>query len=545
MQPTLSLLILFLLISSIISCFSRVEDTVIQNSQGTPKEQQGIRKLKLIKARVIMRHGDRTTVYKPKKESFQKKLDSFFGTPGILDDTICTTRKFKIENMVKNFGLKIKHFLKQYEMANSTLNSKGSPKITPYKFEDYPKELIPGQSCYYGQLTEIGVRGSQNLGKQLHVRFFDKENNVIAFEQQKTFREDISIQKKANSDYFSMFSATSCFPYVKQVLFAKKENQEIDNFLKKYTNFKENPKIGLTNLVILDRNLPSSGIFDSISLRSTNYDRTIETVEQVFIGIINELKKEIPENEQQTFREIPMTVEDPKTTILVVNDNSLAAIFKIMRDCEKSELWKKHHESEFVHNLKQSISSAICKDNSLGPECEKLDDFPSLESIFDIFICRNSHAEFLKKKGLLPENLLNDLLKNAEKEWYFYMQDGQYAFKTMVSYLDDLLTSFKSAKHNHRIELDGGHDASLAPLLRLFDLIGVFGTRPGYNSHFIFELFESENNKAQNYVVVSYDGKSVNLPFCEEKLGDFSLCTLEEFESFVIFLKSITKLLEN
>ncbi|KAF7731246.1 hypothetical protein EC973_000662 [Apophysomyces ossiformis] len=274
---------------------------------------------------------------------------------------------------------------------------------------------------------------------------------------------------------------------------------------------------------------------NAVYLRSTDYPRTQESVQQLIAGGLYPPEKRLP-----GFA-LKIRTRDPRVDNMFPNPNC-----NRLRQLAKEF---KHTVAEMCADQMTSISERLknhVKEVSL-------DSHPSANGIMDTLISAKVHGFSLPED--IDDTLMRDLEDVVVKEWFYGAIASQEVRRLGLGRLagdiqDRMVrradgSDKKIGEDGYKLAVYSGHDTTVGPLLII---LGGFDMRwPPFGSSIIFELFKQKGSSGwkglfskqeDHYVRVRYNNKVLELPGCADKgnhhaNGDKSLCTLDAFKKIV------------
>ncbi|ORZ08631.1 histidine phosphatase superfamily [Absidia repens] len=276
--------------------------------------------------------------------------------------------------------------------------------------------------------------------------------------------------------------------------------------------------------------LPDQFDAKQIYIRSTDYARTQESVQQMIAGGLYPSEK-----------------------------RSDDAIIQIRTRCLRlRQLSKQFHAtvSEMHKDLSTSLSNRLKK--HVGHV--SLDSHPSANGVFDTVVAAKVHGFDLPKE--FDDQVIRDLEQIVVDEWFYsHIVSNEVRRLGLGRLMGDIRdrmirradgTDHKVGEQDYKLAVYSGHDTTIGPLLII---LGGYDNRwPPFGSSIIFELYKTKgsttnsnkigwfgSNKKEHddhFVRVRFNSKILQLPGCAEKgkhhsNGDQSLCTLEAFKKIV------------
>ncbi|KAI9345447.1 histidine phosphatase superfamily [Pilaira anomala] len=261
---------------------------------------------------------------------------------------------------------------------------------------------------------------------------------------------------------------------------------------------------------------------DSIYLRSSDYIRTQESVQQLIAGGL------YPKEKQPKGTSLKLHIRDPRDDLMFPNPN-----------CYRLRLLAKEF-TKTVSNMMQDKFKSLSKRLSPYVSSVSLDSHPSANGILDTLIAAKVHG-FELPKDIDQEEILRDLEEIVVKEWFYGAMKSNEVRRLGLGRLmgvirDRMILKEKDVDDKDKLKLAvySGHDTTVAPMLII---LNVFDERwPPFGSAILFELFKEKQGQ-EHYVRVKYNETTVQIPTCSiegnHRKGDKSLCTLDAFKKAI------------
>ncbi|RIA89614.1 histidine phosphatase superfamily, partial [Glomus cerebriforme] len=282
-------------------------------------------------------------------------------------------------------------------------------------------------------------------------------------------------------------------------------------------------------LKFLDKNLSNN---KSLFLRSTNYARTLESLQQLVIGGL------YPSQYRSDSYVLNIHTRDLYYETLH-QSAKCKRLMKLIR--QFNEFSKSRYESDLQYltdKLKPIINEV------------KLNSNPSLNGIFDTVTAAKANKISIPKE--FTDEIVDKIDEISTGEWFygFYetLEMRRLAIGRFLAELREIILSKvnnTSETKDLKFAIYSGHDSTIAPLITTFN---AYNHRwPKFNSHLTLELFESKEKSSffklfssaqdNHYIRVKYNDKILELPACQNDgqhhPNDKSLCTLKAFLSLV------------
>ncbi|DBB06874.1 TPA: hypothetical protein ACH3X3_009533 [Trebouxia sp. C0006] len=259
--------------------------------------------------------------------------------------------------------------------------------------------------------------------------------------------------------------------------------------------------------------LPAQYEDGAVSGRTTNFSRTIATLQGVLTGLY-------PEAAQP----IPVATASDMDEIMFANVLSCERLADVMKRA-RYELRESREKDEHAKQLQQKVKDV------LG---DKSDDSIAFLDLHDAMTVIKSHNKQLPEG--MTEDLLMDINKEASKRMFALVAPGvelshreellKLSMGRMFDSVVQRMRQCADGESKHQMYMYSGHDTTIMPLLAT--LGQDITTWPPYVSNVIFEMWESQKDgKKQEYVKVLVNGKEVDLP----DMLPGHVCTLESFQN--------------
>ncbi|KAG0168619.1 hypothetical protein DFQ28_005104 [Apophysomyces sp. BC1034] len=278
-------------------------------------------------------------------------------------------------------------------------------------------------------------------------------------------------------------------------------------------------------------------VFDdkSVYLRSSDYGRTQESVQQLIAGGLYPPEKRAPEFV------LKIRTRDPREDNMFPNPN-----------CHRLRQLAKEFTKTVAEMCADDLRSISERLKNYVNEVS-LDSHPSANGILDTLVSAQVHG------FSIPDDIDDKLLRDVEdvvvKEWFYGAIQSQEVRRLGLGRLAGDIQDRMVRRANgsdkeigedeYKLAVYSGHDTTVGPLLII---LGGFDMRwPPFGSSIIFELFKQKGSSGwkglftkqeDHYVRVRYNNKVLELPGCSDKgkhhaNGDKSLCTLDAFKKIV------------
>lgn len=254
--------------------------------------------------------------------------------------------------------------------------------------------------------------------------------------------------------------------------------------------------------------LPSTFHPSSVYLRSTEYARTIESVQCLFSGLYPQAT-------------LPITLN--------IRKEQDETMFPSGR-CPRLKQLEMEFRESFLRDYSDRISSIKKKLNGLFQVPDEFGNYPSIHGLFDSVYCAKEHK--------ISENIVtNEDMKELEKlsaaEWYTVFKKSKEAVRLGIGRLVNeiainIQSKIKGLSKDLKLIVFSGHDTSIAPLLAAFDVLG--DEWPPFASNIILELFEEKQSPNKHHVRLIFNGNYMKMPACKSTIdGRPELCPINEF----------------
>lgn len=255
-----------------------------------------------------------------------------------------------------------------------------------------------------------------------------------------------------------------------------------------------------------------------IHLRSTNFPRTIESLQCLLHGLLPFLKDNSSD-------------KSLKAVMVSVQDEYIETMYGSSRCAKFRQLLSKYAEkfakdsAEEVRRLKENLPSVFLQKDPFG-------NLPSVFGIYDTLICRKEHG--LQLPDGINELTLAKLERLAFNEWFGIFEESTEAVKFAIGrFFRELDSNFY--RRDRKLCVYSGHDSTIAPIVSIFEG-GLSKKTPPFAAHIVFELFDTVNRSSQSdekFVRVIYNGQPMILPRCKDPENHYesdpSICKLTEF----------------
>ena len=261
---------------------------------------------------------------------------------------------------------------------------------------------------------------------------------------------------------------------------------------------------------------------ESIYLRSSDYIRTQESVQQLVAGGL------YPKGKRPQDVTLKLRIRDPRDDLMFPNPN-----------CYRLRLLSKEF-NKTVSSMMQDKFKSLTKRLSNYVDNVSLVSHPSANGILDTLVAAKAHG--FKLPSDIDEDILRDLEDIVVKEWFYGHMASAEVRRLGLGRLMGVIRDRMSLREKGGIEDDeklklaiySGHDTTVGPILII---LNAFDNKwPPFGSAILFELFKQKESD-QHFVRVKYNENTLELPGCQakgdHKQGDKSLCTFEAFKKIV------------
>ncbi|TPX35249.1 hypothetical protein SmJEL517_g02253 [Synchytrium microbalum] len=269
-------------------------------------------------------------------------------------------------------------------------------------------------------------------------------------------------------------------------------------------------KLKLVNPIIDSRH------YKDIYLRSTDYARTLESLQYLLNGLYPQDKRE----------------GDIDLKVNMRSDENMYPMY----DCRYLSKLTRDFRTKLMLGDAKEIDKLLSRFERFGsPDDSKHVDLRYLHSLYDTFICMDAHGVPLPP-GVSQKDML-DLEQMTVKYWWNVFEQPDIARLSIGRLVKDLKDKIDDNVQNNKdsvkLAVFSGHDSTVGPLLSAFRVFD--GRYPPFSCMMTLELFAEEKKKTQEHFVrVLYQGQPQKIPQCQtsgnhHSNGDTSLCTLEAF----------------
>ncbi|KAM0688038.1 hypothetical protein COBT_000707 [Conglomerata obtusa] len=242
---------------------------------------------------------------------------------------------------------------------------------------------------------------------------------------------------------------------------------------------------------------------DEVHLTSTDFQRTIESLQSLIKGLFKVSDTPIPIN---------------------IGRRGIKSLYS-SKFCTSYQIEKEHYHKKSAENNKENL---VKIKKYVDQNYPMLNFYKNPYELFDIVRSSigNGHDYF--------KNFSSDILQMAEKysldRWFDIFHNRKYLAIYKGEIIRDLHDRIKDATQNAlnstKMYVLSAHDVTVYPLLMAFN---IHDNRwPDFGANLIFETFKDQNNK--HYVRAKYMGKVVPMPGCSANFkNDKSYCSVDDF----------------
>ncbi|KAI7857192.1 histidine phosphatase superfamily [Circinella umbellata] len=275
-------------------------------------------------------------------------------------------------------------------------------------------------------------------------------------------------------------------------------------------------------------------VFDenTVTIRSTSYQRTQESVQQLVAGGLYPIEK------RHDDFVLKISTRDPVTDNMYPN-----------RNCSRLSQLNKESREE-VHEIYKEKFKSLSEKLKKYADSVSLYSHPSANGIMDTLVAAKAHGFDLPPD--IDEGVMRDLEDVVILDFFHTAMKShegrRLGIGRLVGDIRDRMVEKTAGVNDRKLHIYSGHDTTVGPLLIS---LGVFDKRwPPFSSSIIFELFKEKGTNLSwtsrifgqkeqpHYVRVRYNDKILELPGCHaiedhHSSGDKSLCTFEAFKKIV------------
>ncbi|KAI8899090.1 histidine phosphatase superfamily [Globomyces pollinis-pini] len=256
-----------------------------------------------------------------------------------------------------------------------------------------------------------------------------------------------------------------------------------------------------------------------ISLRSTNYLRTIESLQFLLNGIYPNIKSNgIPK----------VIVKESKDESMYPNPtcDSMTADTKVLRDA-----YNEKHQHRLISVLNPLSSWHTMENTSNANKSYRL---------YDMLSCLMGNSVDFPEG--VTENHYGELESLTVDLWArLYEKDDHFTRRAIGRFLPEMVKSFQdlyqSKPNTPKLSIFSGHDSTLIPIL--ISMKAFQGSYPRFGANITLEYFENISpisklfSPKESYIRMLYNGTPLKIPACQAKGShykkDESLCTFQAF----------------
>ncbi|KAI5171756.1 lysophosphatidic acid phosphatase type 6 [Nematocida sp. LUAm3] len=260
---------------------------------------------------------------------------------------------------------------------------------------------------------------------------------------------------------------------------------------------------------------------EEFNLRSTNFQRTLESLQSLMQGIY-------------PVHPTSMDVRVNDLTADTLGCNRHCPKLKSMKNTA-NELLKREFSSK-AKNISEYFKKAYT------PYFSTLSPY----ALYDLVISSRAH-DFSRFRSV-PKSILDDLEQYSVRLWFDHLNTKEgLSLNTgcvLKEISDTMLSKVSGASEKLKVSVFSAHDVTVYPLLMA---MGASTSQwPRFGANIIFELLK-ESHTDERYVLMRYNGKETPIPKCKrEKIGTKEVCPLNEFLriSNEIYMKNFNEVCE-
>ncbi|KAJ3041259.1 hypothetical protein HDV00_009652 [Rhizophlyctis rosea] len=283
-------------------------------------------------------------------------------------------------------------------------------------------------------------------------------------------------------------------------------------------------------LKFLSPQLDNTTIKD-VSIRSTDYARTIESVQHLLDGLWP-LQKRDAEGVDVSISVRPLADENMHPA----------------SDCASLNLATKQFRQAVQNATAPETTRLLRKYKHLGAD-ETKNILRQIHRLYDLSTCMHAHGLGLPK-GVTLDDVREMERITTDQWWMIYDKNEDLARLGIGRFLknlkDQMMDAVEGRKGKVKLGLFSGHDSTVGPVLSAFKAFD--GQYPDFAAMVNIELFEPAAPPSflsrllqplklapaqPHYVRFMYNGRPVKLPACAKEgdhlEGDATMCTLEAF----------------
>lgn len=244
--------------------------------------------------------------------------------------------------------------------------------------------------------------------------------------------------------------------------------------------------------------------------RSTNYQRTRQTLQNLLIGLYPELLE---------------TTHGPMGRIFTVKDDQETMYPNAIKCCRQGEIIRTFRKRAALASSNRPEVIELMERLRARLHLQPNDRLPPWSSISDVLTCQKRYRlPFSLGMSDQDRQLIHTLKNESWSSWSGVRELQRLAVGSMLSEVLEhmrpvALGDGEKRAEGRKLVVYSGHDSTLLPLLHAFD---AFLDWPPYASNFILELWRDEDQH-DSYVRVVFNGDVVPV------FGEKSFCKWETF----------------
>eukprot|EP01147_Barroeca_monosierra_P001568 gene1568-4716_t len=247
-----------------------------------------------------------------------------------------------------------------------------------------------------------------------------------------------------------------------------------------------------------------------VYVRSTNFDRTIETTRLVVSGLFG------ANDNSNTGLHVQIRTVGRDEEFLSPNTYACPRLRQLFREAKRvMEVNRPSHVKKFIAELASILSVT-----------EKEVRFITLR---DVISCRQAHSKDIPRELVKSKGRINELAIEDSVAFFRYnfpeaikLSMGRM-FQNLLSLIDSSIRGDASVA---RMNLFGCHDTTIFPLLLA---LGIFDDRwPPFAGDVCIELYHDINSVSDYYVRLTYCGNALQLPIASSEF-----CPYKDFQSLL------------